>query len=552
MHRKLSLPWHVAACLCAALAILPKPVQAQTAALHLLGTGQLQIPPPQHHGTAQPVAPPHAVAVPDLGNFILRKVLIDGASSASLIALEKAVAPAIGHSVNGADLNLIAKRMGLCEAQAGIALYSISIPPQKITHGVLHVRVTEASVTHVVISGTKDNKRLGLLRSYAEHILASRPLRRDVLERNILLMGDIAGSKIGSRFKTDPAHSDQVTLLLTIEQTQLFGGFSVNNQGSPLLYYTQAVFNAGINNLFREGERIQLVLGLPIDVTRYQFYGINDIEPIGGNGLTLIASAGELVSHPQAEDTLSGTAAFASVELNDPVLRSVHRNVSLAAGFDYLDSSDAFLGFTTSDERTRAVHVSVSYNDDKYFNGVNRLNASVTEGLNILGARQAGLAYGPPSFTKGNADIERFQLLPGNFLLRLAGSVQVTTDRLPPSQEFEYGGTDYGLAFYAAELAGDEGTDGIAELSHPVPAAYLPKMLIGTAIFTSVDYGRIWNRQPVYVPPTDRGASFAAGVKVMLFQKVQLELGAATPLIEPRTIGGNQRWRFVVATSGQF
>ena len=71
-------------------------------------------------------------------------------------------------------------------------------------------------------------------------------------------------------------------------------------------------------------------------------------------------------------------------------------------------------------------------------------------------------------------------------------------------------------------------------------------------MFTSVDYGRIWNRQPVYVPPTDRGASFAAGVKLMLLQKVQLQLAAATPLITPQTVPDNQRWRFVIGTAGQF
>jgi hemolysin activation/secretion protein len=553
MHRKSILQHVAAACLVAASAAGPMaPAQAQTAALHLLGTGQLQVPPPQHQTSLPRGALHRAAPTPDLGNFVLRKVMIDGSSSASLAALEQAVAPAIGHRVNGADLQLIAQRIGIAEAQAGIALYGIDIPSQKIRHGILHVRVTEVSVIHVYISGTDNNGRLSLLRSYAQHILASRPLRRDVLERNILLMGDIAGGKVASRFVIVAGHPDQENLVLIVRQTKFFGGFSVNNQGSPLLYNTQAVFNAGVNNLFHEGERTQFVLGLPPDVTRYQFYGLNDIEPIGGNGISLALTAGELLSHPQGADRLSGAAAFGSAELSDPVLRSVHRNATVSTGLDYLDSSDAFLGFTSSDERTRAVHVSVAYNDDKYFNGVDRADASLTEGLDILGARQAGIAYGPPSFTKGAADIERFQVLPKNFVLRLGVGVQFTADRLPPSQEFEYGGTGYGLAFYTAELAGDEGAQGIAELSHPIPAGYLPKALQGSAAFTSVDYGRIWNRDPIYVPATDRAASFAAGVKFMLLQKVQLELGAATPLIEPRTIGGNQHWRFVIATSGQF
>ena len=540
-------------CYMALLILLSFAAQAQTDTLHLLGAGQLKVPKPQQVTKLPAAAPPRATAPEsNLGTFTLRKIIIDGASSASPAALQAAAAPAIGHEVNAADIGLIEERIGIAESQAGIALYTINIPVQKIQDGVLHFQVREGSVVHVEIQGATSPGKLQLIRAYAQRILNSRPLRQSVLERNILLMGDISGSKIGSKFIPNPAHPDQVTLLLAVQQTKFFGGFSLNNQGSPLLCNTQAVFNAGVNDLFHEGERTQLVLGLPLDIKRYQFYGINDIEPIGGNGVTLSLNAGELASHPEGDDLQSGTADFVSAELNDPVIRSVHRNVNLGAGFDYLNSGNAFLGFTTSDERTRALHISLTYNDDKYFNGVNRAYASLSQGLDIMGARLASPVYGGPAFTKENLKLDRYQLLPENFVLHVSFAGQLTADRLPPSQEFEYGGSDYGLAFYAAELAGDEGVAALGEVSHEIPSAYLPRMLQGSTMFTSVDYGRIWNRQPVYVPPTDRGASFAAGVKLMLLQKVQLQLAAATPLITPQTVPDNQRWRFVIGTAGQF
>jgi hemolysin activation/secretion protein len=527
--------------------------QAQTDVLHLLGQGQLRAPPPQHF-TKVPAGHATLGLAPqaNLGSFVLREVIIEGTSSASAIALRQAAAPAIGHQVNSADISLIAQRIGLAEQNAGIVLYSVSLPAQKIRLGVLRLRIAEGSVVHVQIQGAANGRRLQLIRGYAQNILNSRPLRRRVLERNILLMGDIAGTKIGSRFIPDPTQPADVTLLLALQQTRVFGGFSVDNQGSPLLYNTQAVFNTGINDLFHEGERTQLVLGLPLDVTRYQFYGINDIEPVGTNGLTLSFNAGELVSHPQGDDVLSGTAAFASAELDDPVIRSVHQNITLGGGFTYLNSSDAFLGFTTSDERTRSVQGSITYNDDRYFNGVNRVSASVSQGLDFLGARMAGPAYGGPSFTKENIKLDRLQLLPGSFILRLSLAGQTTTDRLPPSQAFEYGGADYGLGFYAAELAGDEGIAGLGELSRAIPAQYLPPMLGGSGVFTSLDYGRIWNRQPIYVPPTDRGASFAAGLRLMLLHKVQVQIAGARSIITPEYAPNNQRWRFVIGTTGQF
>lgn len=534
------------------LMLLTVYANAQTSGLHLLGSGQLQPPPPPRQANVPAQAQPRIVPQSRLGSFVLRKVIVRGATLASPAAIAEAYAPAIGRRVNGADIARIGQRIGLAESRAGAVLYTVSVPPQKITNGVLRLDVIEGSVTHVEIEGAKDPHRLQLIHAYARHILHSRPLRRGVLERNILLMGQIAGAKIGSKFLTDPEHPGSATLLLALRQSRLFGGFDINNQGTPLLDNTQAVFNAGVNDLFREGERTQLVLSVPLDVRRYQYYGINDIEPIGGDGLTVSLTAGELVSHPGAHDVVSGTADLAGMELQYPLILRVHRVLTLGAGFDFLDSSDAFLGFTTSDERTRDISFSLFYSDDEYLNGINRLSASVTQGLDILGARRASIAYGAPAFTKADLRVDRYQVLPKKFVLHLSVSVQVAADRLPPSQEFQYGGPEYGLAFYTAELSGDEGVAALADFSHVLPSAILPKALDGSAAFVSADYGRIWNRQPIYVPPTDRGASFAAGLRLKFRKKFQLELAAATPLLTPRTAPHNQRWRFVVQTSGRF
>jgi hemolysin activation/secretion protein len=88
-------------------------------------------------------------------------------------------------------------------------------------------------------------------------------------------------------------------------------------------------------------------------------------------------------------------------------------------------------------------------------------------------------------------------------------------------------------------------------LAHLVPAAYLPKQLAGSSIFVLTDYGRIWNQD--YPPePTDRGASFAAGVKILVIGKFTLELGAATPIIKPEYVSSNEHWRFILSTAGHF
>ncbi len=534
-----------------AAVMLPVAAPAQqVGGSHILGLGELQPAPPRAVNQAPPAPPAPAIAA-TTGSFMLRRVVIEGRSSVPPAVLATAWQQQLGRRVDGKALSAVAFKVGKLEAAADIALYIVSFPHQDPDTGTVHISITEASVAHVVIDKRTKNARLGLIEAYVKPILQSRPLKRSVLERYVLLMGDIAGGKVGSAFVPVRNHPDQTELVLTVQQNKFFGGFTLNNQGTPALDATQIVANAGVNNLLREGERTQLIVGLPVTIKQYHYFGINDIEPIGTDGMTLALSAGQLVSHVD-DGRIDGNAQIYSAILSDPVIRGVHTNVSTSLGLDVLNSSDAFLGFTASDERTRAVRAAVSYNDDKYLNGINTAVLTASQGVGILGARAAGPAYGGPNFFKGNISLQRLQALPGGFALRLSGIGQFTENRLPPSEEFDYGGPEYGKAFSAAELTGDEGIAGLAELAHTLPAAWLPTPLAGTALFVLTDYGEVWNRHTIYAPATDRAASFAFGMKLRLLGKVDVSLGAATPVIKPEYYGPNQHWRFVLATAGTF
>ncbi|HQT67526.1 MAG: hypothetical protein B7Z78_04560 [Rhodospirillales bacterium 20-60-12] len=529
----------------------PLSAHAQVGGFHLLGTGELQAPPPPQVSHAPPAAKQAPIAAPRMQAFVLRGIIIDGHSSVPAPQLTASWSHFIGQTVSTADLSTIATRIGTLEGDSDIALYTVSFPPQAIIGGIVHIRITEASVVHIVIAGQTAHQRLGLLKSYAQNIIASRPLRRSVLERNVLLMGDIAGAKVGSQFVPVPGQPDAVQMVLAIKQTKIFGGFSVNNQGQPILDNTQAVFNTGVNDLFHQGERTQLVLGLPLDVTRYQYFGLNDIEPIGTDGMTVSLSLGDLISRPINEPT-SGNAELLGLRLNYPILRAVHRNLIISGGFDLLNSDNAYLAFTTSRERTRALRVSLSYNDDQYVEGIDNFGVTVSKGINIFGARPASIAYGGSDFSKLNLNLQRLQALPHGFALKLSALGQFTSDHLPPSEEFDFGGPTYGRAFTAAELTGDEGYAVSGELAHAVPMELLPRMLAGTAVFILADYGRIWNRQAIFQVPTDRAASFAAGIKFHIIDKFVLSIGVATPIVKPLYVPHSEHYRLIIQTAGHF
>jgi len=524
---------------------------AQTASEHLIGTGELLEAPTSQNTNMTPTPLQRSSTQAATGIFILRHVIIDGHSSVPQNQLRTIWSSALGHFADARTVQAIVERVGALEAQSGIVLYTISIPRDPIINGDLHVDVVEGYVSHVVISGNTNHQKLGLLLTYANRVLANRPLKRAVLERNILLMGDLAGAKIGSRFIPVPGQPEQATLALTLKPTDLFGGFDLNNQGAPFLDNTQIVLNGGVNNLFREGERTQIIVGLPLDITRYQYYGVNDVEPLGGSGTSLLLSAGEFINRADS-DGQSGSAQVVDIGVVDPWVRSLHQNIQLSVNLGYLNSNNAYLGFTTSDERTRDVQVEISYNDDKYLNGLNRGDISLTQGLNILGARQASIAYGTPVSTKFNFDATRIQVLPLKFVLRLRATGQFSEDRLPPSEEFEFGGPDYGEAFYAAELTGDSGFAVQGELDRMIPTYYLPKVFFGSSWYVMSDYGQIWNASTPYAAPTDRAASFGFGMKMMISQKLSLQIGVAKAIVDPMYAKNSGNLKVIIATTGHF
>lgn len=200
--------------------------------------------------------------------------------------------------------------------------------------------IVETSVTHVVINGDTKGQKLRLLMGYAKNIIKSRPLRQAVLELNILLMGDIAGIKIGTKFVRSPGSDHAGALIISIKKQKLFAGFDINNQGTPVLDCTQMVFNGGINCLFR---------------------------------------GGELLSH-SADHSASGQAQIFSLGINVPVIRRLHTNLLLSAGLNILNADNALLSTTISNERTRVLQFGVFYSDDKYLSRITRAQMVVSEG----------------------------------------------------------------------------------------------------------------------------------------------------------------------------
>jgi hemolysin activation/secretion protein len=482
---------------------------------------------------------------------VLRRVSVIGASSVPPETLARTWQHEIGADITVRQVYDIATAIGAACGDAGLMLYQITVPQQSFADGEVRIDVVEGHVGDVVIQGDVQDADLTLLKHYAARIVADHPLHRAILEREILLMNRIEGLHAGSKFVPLPGEPGAARLLLTIRRTRIEALAGVNNQGVSDLSREEIYAGVAVNGLLQEGDRTELLFGAPPQVSRYQFYGLSHVAPLGDNGATLRITLGDLVTRPVGNG-LSGNAFVAGVAFSQPIILSLRESLVATAAFDLLDSNDALLGTTLTDERTRALRGGLTYTRLDDWEGIDAANITLSQGIDVFGARAGNVAYGGPVFTKINLAFGRTQPLPWGLVVRVRTAGQYSLAHLPASEQFVYGTTNYGQAFTANPLYGDRGVTAYAELAHSLAWATIDGWVTGTELYGFCDWGEVWNTQTVFLVNTDRAASAGIGVRAVLHEHLTVQVAAVNAVVTPDSVPRPSRWGAVFSVQGHF
>lgn len=485
-------------------------------------------------------------------SFVLHSLDIDGSTAIPLQQMASAWNEQLGKTITVKDIYSISDRIAAAYTKAGYSLFGVTVPAQNFADGHVHVHIIEGFVDAVEIQGEAEAGDLTLLRGYVARIIADRPLRQATLERYISLISSIPGFKVTSDFQPMPGGAPgAVKLRLAIKAKKYEYGIGIQNQGQNILGQTQATANAAVNNLLRNGDRTQLVFSVPLDLQRFQYLALNHVQPLGTDGATVTFSGADLLTHP-VDKSSSGNAFLFSAVASYPLIRAVHEIMVVNLGIDTLNSDNGLLGRTLSDERTRSIRLSAYYVNDTWLGGTTQASVSLSQGVDVAGARRGTIAYGGPVYTKATLRLSREQPLPWGVVLRVKTFMQVSDAQLPASEQFAFGGTDFGQALQASSITGDRAVAAAIEFAHPLPDIFNTKWNSGTEGFAFVDGAYIWNAKTLYQLASDRGATTGVGICSKLLDKVTLQLAGATVLKEPLTPGSNRGWRLVINVIGNF
>jgi hemolysin activation/secretion protein len=489
---------------------------------------------------AAPVTPGAATQV-DAGNDVappIRNISFEGTSVPRVVA--EAAQAFVGQPASKANLQALADAMSAAYGRSEVALFTIAIPDQDLSHGEVRVLVAEGHVEAVVLSGEVEGRKLALVRRYADRLTRERPTSRRTLERYLSLIQDIPGLKVKPQLQMGEGPGG-VRLIIDLDYQRPTLTFSFDNRTTRLVQDGQFNATAKAYQLLREGDETALNATASVDFSDLLFVGLSHSTPIGTEGTRLSFNGGYLRTRPDGSSQ-SGEAKSAGITISHPLIRSYRHNLTLSVALDGLNSENAAFGSLISTERSRAVRAAAAYAQSGKRRTISgALTAS--KGLGILGTR-VPTRIGEETFFKINGRATLDQAIGQRAVLRLRTSGQWTRDPLPAVERFAIGGASFGRAFEVGLISADRGVAGLAEFAwRPVAKGKFST----SEVYAFVDgaKSRILGRPPFEGKDFDL-ASAGAGARLGWSDKALVEVEAAHVLDQPFP-GYDGDWRLSVS-----
>lgn len=418
-------------------------------------------------------------------------------------------------------------------ARAGYVLSRVVLPQQSLRDGGrLSVVVVNGFVEQVDDSNVNQEVKPRIA-ELTDPLVGKPGLKQDVLERQLLLAGDVAGVSLGSALATGQRPGGTV-ILLDSEYRKVTGFVGVDSLAPKVL--GSPTFHAGVevNSALSFGETFYGRLSASADQVlakdpRYRILALGAVVPIGASGL--LANAELTMSDTTPNDKVTPTRSNfdrQSLRLIYPWIRS--RNTNVSAQFS-LDRQQDSLDLITATGRTpiyrdrvtvlrAGADVSRTHADG----AVSQVNLTFSQGVDMLGARTAASAVGGTPLSRLGADAT-FSKLTGSFAhdraltdrLSLAVSGRFQTSfgsSLVTSETFGITGSRELSAFDAGAVRGDSGWVLRGELaSHYDYALAGRSMLLSPYVFAGV--GAVNIIRPTAVEKSViRGKSYGIGVDI--------------------------------------
>lgn len=497
----------------------------------------------------------------DQAKFRLRSVEVSGATALHSDELSVTYERDLDTDVSLAKVYEIAQGIQDLYSKKGFFLTRVYVPEQRIREGRIKIEVVEGYIEDIVFSDNSNIRLQKRLSGYLNRILSQRPLQLKTLERNLLLMNDLAGFQVSSTIDPGKTRGGAI-LTLTVKYNAVSPYFELNNWAAETIGPVRAQAGVFINSPFGQGERITLGGATALPNPEQLANGRIQVSvPVGSDGLSINTSANYVSTRPGAElrkFKISGRSFNYNFGISYPIIRSRNHNVTFGMSFDLVNttSETRFLErpIVLSNDRVRNLRAQLSYQGSNLL-GVTGISVELSQGLGLFGATfgsgktPTSRFNGDPTASKGVLTATQVFTLPQNINLTFSFAGQLATNALLSTEQFGVGGPVFGSAYNPSQIIGDAGYSLRLELEK-VWFTQIAQTSVTLRPYAFIDYGQTFLLKPLpSESPTSELASAGFGLRQAFGNFLQGRLEVAFPF---QQIQGIANPRLLFSLQGVF
>lgn len=375
------------------------------------------------------------------------------------------------------------------------------------TRGIVAIAIDEGRIDDVLIEGSPNAQARSMLAS-----LIGRPLKQQDLESALLLVSDIPSISLRSaKLRRD---NGRAVLVVKIDRKSAEGRISADNYGTETFGPIRFRGSTRFTGVLTASDEIRTSVRInPIEPEELLFASGSYQTQITNSGITarLSGSIGRTAPGGALDGSdIAGDTLRANAQVSVPIKRSKKASVWVDASAAYISIEQDELGTMLRDDTLVTAAVGLRTRFALANKGFVRAGIAVERGFGILGATRLGdpaasRSDGDGIYTKYSFDANARIPLAKQFDAYLALGGQLADRPLLGSEEIALGGAYRVRGYDFAEVLGDEGVYGLAELRYRVNTGDLPLDFL--QLYAFADGG--------YVSDIDRsggeGSLFSAG-----------------------------------------
>ncbi|MBW8372219.1 MAG: BamA/TamA family outer membrane protein [Thiobacillus sp.] len=283
-----------------------------------------------------------AVAADEAG-FDVFEYSVRGNSVLPVISIETAVYPHLGEKKTIADVEAARTALEKAYHDAGYLTVLVDIPEQKVTSGVVTLRVTEGSVERLRVTGSRYFS-LGEIRATAPELAEGSVPHFPTMQKELVALNTSEDRRVTPVLRPAKTPGQVEVDLKVQDQFPLHGEMTLDNRASANTTETRLSGNLRYSNLWQKQHSLGIGFQVaPQEPDEARVLSLTYLQPAMGGMLALYGIVSRSDVGVAGDTRVLGNANIAGARWIKPLRTWRGANQLLSLGVDYKDFSDDLL-----------------------------------------------------------------------------------------------------------------------------------------------------------------------------------------------------------------